>query len=473
MKHEDIPIITVSTNEGGDTESISSNHPLTTEDPVLDNLELIEEIKDMNAVNPDDKQVPHAIIVDKKDPNKLDNSCLDEQQVHIQPEEKTIEKEDMKAREIERTKEDGDGQPDIVTKALQQQHLKPSLSPKPAGMSLPQHAPATTVTTTTIVTGALDITSPIHSPTDDKNNVDPIQQEDKKHGDGDDDEEDDDMDDELHRITELNRHISVNTTNSLSKGDQNTKTTRRKSLRSQSPTKRRQLLVFADKPNVIKKPDRIIIHNHYGAGPTGTLEEDLRPMRRRRSYMVACDFSDESFHAIEWTMGTIMRDGDRLHVVTVVNREDNPEVVKEAGLSLSKELTKASEIVTEEAKKTLGQMLLFDIELVTHAICGRVKDVLLNVINSISLTMVVCGSRGRGVVKGMLMGSISTFLVHKSPVPVTVIRPQRKKKATLKKPVHVAPLSQSVKSGQLAVDELSKPSISQAASSSSSSAGGV
>ena len=41
------------------------------------------------------------------------------------------------------------------------------------------------------------------------------------------------------------------------------------------------------------------------------------------------------------------------------------------------------------------------------------------------------------------MGSISTFLVHKSPVPVTVIRPQKKKKATQTKTVRAASLSQS------------------------------
>jgi hypothetical protein len=78
--------------------------------------------------------------------------------------------------------------------------------------------------------------------------------------------------------------------------------------------------------------------NHYGAGPEGTLTEDLKPTRKSRSYLVACDFSDESYHAIEWTMGTMMRDGDKLYVATAVNREDNPEAVKEAGLSLSKEV---------------------------------------------------------------------------------------------------------------------------------------
>lgn len=43
----------------------------------------------------------------------------------------------------------------------------------------------------------------------------------------------------------------------------------------------------------------------------------------------------------------------------------------------------------------------------------------------------------------LFMGSVSTYLVHKSPVPVTVIKPQKKKKATEKKKVKAAPLSES------------------------------
>lgn len=70
------------------------------------------------------------------------------------------------------------------------------------------------------------------------------------------------------------------------------------------------------------------------------------------------------------------------------------------------------------------------------------------------------------------MGSISTFLVQKSPVPVTVIKPQKKQKKVTRKPIQATGLSESkqsfilnelvfndqigVQSGQLAVDELSK-----------------
>lgn len=45
-------------------------------------------------------------------------------------------------------------------------------------------------------------------------------------------------------------------------------------------------------------------------------------------------------------------------------------------------LQKASDTVTEEAKKTMSQMLLFDVELITYTACGRVKDVLCNLVNN-------------------------------------------------------------------------------------------
>ncbi|KAI9469330.1 hypothetical protein BDB00DRAFT_263284 [Zychaea mexicana] len=229
------------------------------------------------------------------------------------------------------------------------------------------------------------------------------------------------VDEELSRITESNRHIPY--IDPL--------------VRQRSASlKRRNLLVFTDPPVTERKRDRIIVTSRYGVVNDSP--------RKRRLYLAACDFSEESLYALEWAMGTMMRDGDSLYVLTVVNREDNPDTVKAAGLSVAKELEKASETLTKEARKILNQMLLFDITLITCAAVGRVKDVLTTQIQQLPLTMVVCGSKGRGTVKGLLMGSISTYLVHISPVPVSVIRLQNKKKNERKKPVKAPPLSESM-----------------------------
>lgn len=43
--------------------------------------------------------------------------------------------------------------------------------------------------------------------------------------------------------------------------------------------------------------------------------------RRQRKYLVATDLSDESVYALEWTIGTILRDGDTLFAVYAVDEE--------------------------------------------------------------------------------------------------------------------------------------------------------
>lgn len=282
-------------------------HPLTTEDPAIKNPELLQGFKEINDVDPQDNQVPPAIIIDKEDPNKI--SIHHEEEPCLQNEEcQNVKHEGV---ENEDDEDEGEEQQQIIIDD------SPPCKTPPKSLTL-NHAPATTETTTTTAKGALDI-SPMVSPTSVQREL----------------EEDSDTDDELMRITEANRYIPANTESPQPAQQQRP---RSKSLRSQSVSTRRQLLVFADKPTVTKKSDRIIVSNHYGAGPEGALSSDLKPNRRCRSYLVACDFSDESYHAIEWTMGTMMRDGDKLYVVTAVNREDNPEAVKEAGLSLSKEV---------------------------------------------------------------------------------------------------------------------------------------
>lgn len=294
-----IDIPTVALND----ETIT-NHPLTTEDPVINNPELLQGLKDINKVDPIDKQVPAAIIIDKDDPNKID--------IHREDSFTAVEEfQNVKHDTIAEVDEDSDD--DYGEE--QQIIIDESPCKSPPKIITFNHAPAATVTTTTTVKGALDI-SPIVNPTSIQREV----------------EEESDTDDELIRITEANRFIPANTQPTQQQRP------RSKSLRSQSVSTRRQLLVFADTPTVTKKSDRIIVSNRYGAGPEGSLSNDLKPTRKCRSYLVACDFSDESFHAIEWTMGTMMRDGDKLYVVTAVNRDDNPEAVKEAGLSLAKEV---------------------------------------------------------------------------------------------------------------------------------------
>jgi hypothetical protein len=50
-------------------------------------------------------------------------------------------------------------------------------------------------------------------------------------------------------------------------------------------------------------------------------EESEGGRRRQRKYLVATDLSEESVYALEWTIGTILRDGDTMFAVCAVNEE--------------------------------------------------------------------------------------------------------------------------------------------------------
>jgi hypothetical protein len=260
-------------------------HPLTTEEPILSS-ELEQEVDDLNSIDPHDKEIPPAVIVEAREPNKLS--------VRASP-------------EIESLSEDE--RPTIIED-----------SPKTTPLDIVSTAEPTTETSTTTALGNLDIT-----PLGDK--YSPPKE----------DTDDDETDDELERITEANKHIPCGNKKNEDKQDENKTGSTTRTLPTEE---RRKLLCFSDKPVVEKKPDRITVTNKYGAGPTGVLSKELQAKRRPRSYLVACDFSDESFHCVEWTLGTVMRDGDTLYLVTIVNRDENPDAVKEAGLSLSKEVKK-------------------------------------------------------------------------------------------------------------------------------------
>ncbi|KAK2746802.1 hypothetical protein FQN57_002844 [Myotisia sp. PD_48] len=57
--------------------------------------------------------------------------------------------------------------------------------------------------------------------------------------------------------------------------------------------------------------------------------------RRSRKYLVATDLSEESVHALEWTIGTILRDGDTLYAIYAIDEENSSSSSKGADTDAS------------------------------------------------------------------------------------------------------------------------------------------
>ncbi|EFQ99294.1 universal stress protein family domain-containing protein [Nannizzia gypsea CBS 118893] len=57
-------------------------------------------------------------------------------------------------------------------------------------------------------------------------------------------------------------------------------------------------------------------------------EEAEQGTRRARSYLVATDLSEESVYALEWTIGTILRDGDTMYAIYAIDEEGSSSSAK-------------------------------------------------------------------------------------------------------------------------------------------------
>ncbi|KAI8373878.1 hypothetical protein BD560DRAFT_433985 [Blakeslea trispora] len=247
-------------------------------------------------------------------------------------------------------------------------------------------------------------------------------------------------DPELFKITESNRQIHVDTHSPKDK-------------LSRRPAE----LVFSDPPLLVSRDDFIHVSFHYG------LTQDSSTKSKPKRYMLMCDFGEESMYALQWAIGTLLRNGDEVHVASVVNLDEEIEDMDQSEkYSLWAELDRHSKTMISRVKTIMVDMLLFNIKIDIYSLAGKTRESLLNLIyETPQLTMVVCGSREKSALRGMIMGSVSTFLVHNSPVPVSVVRPQKKERSKKhKKKTAAQKLSQSVMNGHLKVDEAEEKSLS-------------
>jgi nucleotide-binding universal stress UspA family protein len=183
-------------------------------------------------------------------------------------------------------------------------------------------------------------------------------------------------------------------------------------------------------------------------------QEALDNQRRVRKYLVATDLSDEAAHALEWTIGTVLRDGDTLLAIYCVDEElgiapneasgddllqkeqiaaiaasAKPSVSTPvlapvyapsplaSGLRLDSNSASASPMgrergkaeqeryravqdITDRVSKLLRKTKL-QVKVVIEVIhCKSPKHLITEVIDYIAPTLVILGSRGRSALKG-------------------------------------------------------------------------
>lgn len=155
----------------------------------------------------------------------------------------------------------------------------------------------------------------------------------------------------------------------------------------------------------------------------------IDPTVKPKMFLVCMDFSPESIFALEWCLGTVLVDGLVLFLVCVVEENDNNHHLKGSTNETAREthrlnmLTRAKTQVLNLLKLTKLQIHIV-IEIVHHPIP---RHLISELIENLQPTLVVVGSRGQSALNGVLLGSLSNYLVTKSSVPVMVVREKLKK----------------------------------------------
>ncbi|KAF8208887.1 hypothetical protein K438DRAFT_1917246 [Mycena galopus ATCC 62051] len=134
---------------------------------------------------------------------------------------------------------------------------------------------------------------------------------------------------------------------------------------------------------------------------------------KRKRYIVASDLSEESRYAVEWGIGTVIRDGD--------------EMMIRQGLAY---------ILCRQATGLLQRTKL-NVTVVCQAWHAKnARHMLLDIVDYHEPQMLIVGSRGLGQLKGILLGSTSHYLIEKCSVPVMVAR--RRLKRPPRRSAHLA-----------------------------------
>ncbi|CAG8443559.1 3675_t:CDS:2 [Ambispora leptoticha] len=164
---------------------------------------------------------------------------------------------------------------------------------------------------------------------------------------------------------------------------------------------------------------------------------------KKRTFMLATDLSSESLYAFEWAVKNVLRPESELYIVSVLE-EDKPV----SGTSNSISSPNSSQTIINErlevaqkiakVTRTFLDNTRFPVSLEIQVVTAKsTRTMLTNMIDLIKPTLVIAGSRGLSSIKGMFLGSISTYLVQNSSVPVMVARqhtePKRKKRSADKK----------------------------------------
>ena len=150
-------------------------------------------------------------------------------------------------------------------------------------------------------------------------------------------------------------------------------------------------------------------------------------MARIRKILVAYDGSPQSKEALDWAIDLSLPSKAQVCVAKVIEAMSIGEMTTlyEAGSSddlvaYIEEVKETDRRLLEDAMATVGQRK--GVAITTALLNGNIAAALIKYANENDMDMIVAGTKGHGVLEGLLMGSVTRNLVSLSPLPVLVVK---------------------------------------------------
>lgn len=161
--------------------------------------------------------------------------------------------------------------------------------------------------------------------------------------------------------------------------------------------------------------------------------DGYKRLRTTRVFLCAASPDESGSEALDWCLESLVQDGDELVVLRGFDTDD-----------LEKDL---HDEIREDAKKLMKNIQSKNVEydperklsIVVEFVAGKVTETIERMIALYRPDALVVGTRGQGGIRTWgaaltgNMGSVSKHCLSRSPVPVIVVRPERKVRKTMEK----------------------------------------
>ncbi len=143
-----------------------------------------------------------------------------------------------------------------------------------------------------------------------------------------------------------------------------------------------------------------------------------------RNILVAVDGSPDAWQALEQALDLAGCEHSRVTLITGV--VPPPTIGFTAtGAALAAQALQAAQSEAETILRRARDRVPPDVSVTTILTADPIRTALVRRVAEGHHDLVVMGSRGRGALRSVLLGSVSHYVLHHSPVPVLIVHAQR------------------------------------------------